>query len=129
MTTRLASGGPWEQRYGYSRVVATGTQAWVSGCTSIVDGDVAHQGDPSAQTRVAFGMGIGALERAGFAIADVVRTRMYVVDVAANGDAVASVHGELFADVRPATTLLGVAGLLDPRMLVEVELDACRDGK
>ena len=127
MTARLSSGGPWEQRYGYSRIVATDTHAWVSGCTSVVDGDVAHEGDAATQARVAFGMALDALDRAGFTIADVVRTRMYVVDVAAHHDIVASVHGELFAEVRPATTLLGVAGLLDPRMLVEVELDAYRD--
>ena len=128
MTARLSSGGPWEQRYGYSRVVATQTYAWVSGCTSIGDGEVAHEGDATTQARVAFAMALDALDRAGFAKVDVVRTRMYVVDVAAHHEAVASVHGELFADVRPATTLVGVAGLLDPRMLVAVEFDAYRDG-
>ena len=127
MTKRLASGGPWEARYGYSRVVVTGTHAWVAGCTSVVDGELAHEGDAEAQARVAFGNAVAALEQAGFSIADVVRTRMYVVDVAAHADAVASVHGEVFADVRPATALIGVAGLLDGRMLVEVEVDACRD--
>ena len=127
MTTRLSSGGPWEERYGYSRVVVTGTHAWVAGCTSVVDGEMAHEGDAAAQARVAFGNATAALEQAGFSIDDVVRTRMYVVDIAANNDAVASVHGQVFADVRPATALIGVAGLLDPRMLVEVEVDACRD--
>jgi enamine deaminase RidA (YjgF/YER057c/UK114 family) len=127
MTRRLSSGGPWEQRYGYARVVVSGAHAWVSGCTSVVDSELVHDGDATGQAEVAFGNALLAVEAAGFAITDVVRTRMYVVDVVANGDAVASVHGRVFADATPATTLLGVAGLLDPRMLVEVELDAHRE--
>ena len=124
---RIGSGGPWEDRYGYSRAVAAGNHLWVAGSTSVVDGEVVHAGDPAAQTRTAFGIALAAAERAGFGRDDVVRTRMFVVDLAANGDAVASAHGELFAAVRPASTMVGVAALIEPQLLVEVELEAYRE--
>ena len=127
MRRRIASGGPWEERYGYSRAVVCGSHVWVAGSTSVVDGAVAHEGDAAAQTRTAFGVALAAVEQAGFTRADVVRTRMFVVDLAANGDAVASVHGELFGDVRPASTLVGVAALIDARLVVEVEVEAHRE--
>jgi enamine deaminase RidA (YjgF/YER057c/UK114 family) len=126
MSGRFGSGGPYEEKFGYSRVVASGPHAWVAGCTSIVGGELVHEGDAAAQARAAFAVALQALDRAGFGRADVVRTRMFVVDIAANGDAVAGVHGEVFADVRPAASLLGIAGLVDPRMLVEVEVEAFR---
>jgi enamine deaminase RidA (YjgF/YER057c/UK114 family) len=121
------SGGPWESRYGYARAVAAGSHLWVSGCTSVVDGEVAHDGDAAAQARAAFAVALRAVDQAGFSPADVVRTRMFVVDLPASGDAVATVHGELFGDVRPASTLLGVAALVDPRLLVEVEVECYRE--
>ena len=124
---RIRSGGPWEERYGYSRAVVVGDQVWVAGSTSVVNGELQHEGDASAQARTAFGVALAAVEQAGFRRADVVRTRMFVVDLGANGDAVASVHGEMFRDVRPASALIGVAALLDPRMLVEVEVEAARE--
>jgi len=124
---RHSSGGPWEQRYGYSRVVVAGGHAWVAGSTATVDGEVVHPGDPYAQTRTAFTVALAALAGAGFAVDDVVRTRMYVV-AAADLDAVGTAHGDVFGDVRPASTAVVVAGLVDPRMLVEVEVDAYRPG-
>jgi enamine deaminase RidA (YjgF/YER057c/UK114 family) len=127
MSRRISSGGPWEERYGYSRAVAAGDHLWVAGSTSVVDGEVAHAGDAAAQTRTAFAVALEAVESAGFALDDVVRTRMFVVDLDANGDAVASVHGEMFGAVRPASTMVGVAALIDPRLVVEVELDAYRE--
>ncbi len=126
MTARFGSGGPYEEQFGYSRVVTTGPHAWVAGCTSVVDGEFVHEGDAAAQARAAFAVALQALDRAGFGREDVVRTRMFVVGIAANGDAVALVHGEVFADIRPASSLIGVAGLIDPRMLVEVEVEAFR---
>ena len=126
MSGRFGSGGPYEEQFGYSRVVASGPHAWVAGCTSVVDGEFVHDGDAAAQARAAFAVALQALDRAGFSRTDVVRTRMFVVDIAANGTAVAMVHGEVFADVRPASSLLGAAGLVDPRMLVEVEVEAFR---
>jgi enamine deaminase RidA (YjgF/YER057c/UK114 family) len=122
---RLGSGSPWEGIVGYSRVVVRGDTAWVSGTTSIVDGVVAHPGDAAAQTRQALATLRGALERAGFTIADVVRTRMFVTDIS-RWEEIGRVHGEVFGDVRPATSMLQVAALIDPAMLVEIEADAVR---
>ncbi|SFP37261.1 Enamine deaminase RidA, house cleaning of reactive enamine intermediates, YjgF/YER057c/UK114 family [Geodermatophilus dictyosporus] len=122
---RIGSGGPWEDVVGYSRVVVAGDQAWVSGCTATVDGEVVHPGDAGAQARVAFGVLVEALESAGLRAADVVRTRVYVTDTS-RWEEVGRVHGEVFGAVRPATAMIGVASLLHPDMLVEVEADAVR---
>jgi len=120
---RFGSGGPWEAEYGYSRVVRAGNLLLTAGCTATVDGVVTGIGDPGAQALTAFGIALDALAGAGAAIEDVIRTRMYVTD-AAYADAVAGVHGSLFAAVRPVATLVVVAGLLDPQHLVEVEVEA-----
>ena len=127
MILRLGSGGPYEKRFGYSRAVVADGHLWVSGCTSVVDGEVVGVGDAQLQARTALANALHAVEQAGFARDDVVRTRMYVVDLAGNGDAVAEVHGEVFADVLPASTLLGVQALVDPRMLCEIEVEAYRE--
>ena len=122
---RLGSGAPWEGIVGYSRVVVRGEAAWVSGTTSLVDGRVAHAGDAAAQTRQILGIIGYALERAGFAMADVVRTRVYVTDIG-RWEEIGRAHGAVFGDVRPATTMVQVAALIDPDMLVEIEADAVR---
>jgi enamine deaminase RidA (YjgF/YER057c/UK114 family) len=122
---RFGSGGPWEAMIGYSRVVVRGDSAWVSGCTSVVDGQVRHPGDVAAQAREAFANLAAALERAGFTLADVVRTRMYLTDID-RWEELGRAHGEVFRDIRPATAMIGVSALLDPAMLVEVEADAVR---
>ncbi len=122
---RFGSGGPWEALIGYSRVVVRGDSAWVSGCTSTVDGEVTHPGDVAAQARQAFDNLATALERAGFALTDVVRTRMYLTDMS-RWEELGRAHGDVFGDVRPATAMIGVASLLHPDMLVEVEADAVR---
>ena len=122
---RLGSGAPWEGIVGYSRVVVRGDAAWVSGTTSMVDGAVAHPGDAGAQTRRALQIVREALEKAGFSLADVVRTRMFVTDIS-RWEEIGRAHGEFFGDVRPATSMLQVSGLIDPDMLVEIEADAVR---
>ena len=122
---RISSGGPYEARFGYSRAIAVGDSCWVAGTTDAGPDGTSRHGDAAAQARAAFGIAIGALEEAGFAIADMVRTRMYVTH-AEDARPVAEVHGELFAEVRPASTLVQVAGLIDPSLLVEVELEARR---
>jgi enamine deaminase RidA (YjgF/YER057c/UK114 family) len=122
---RIGSGGPWEEAVGYSRVVAVGDQAWVSGTTATVDGVVVHPGDAGAQTRVALAGVATALEQAGFALADVVRTRLYVTDIG-RWEEVGRAHGEVFGAIRPAATMVQVAALIEPDMLVEVEADAVR---
>jgi enamine deaminase RidA (YjgF/YER057c/UK114 family) len=122
---RLGSGAPWEGIVGYSRVVVRGDAAWVSGTTSMVDGRVAHPGDAGAQTRQALQIVREALERAGFSLADVVRTRMFVTDIS-RWEEIGRAHGEFFGEVRPATSMLQVSALIDPDMLVEIEADAVR---
>jgi enamine deaminase RidA (YjgF/YER057c/UK114 family) len=124
---RFGSGGPWEALIGYSRVVVRGDSAWISGCTSTVDGEVTHPGDVAAQARQAFDNLATALERAGFALTDVVRTRMYLTDMS-RWEELGRAHGDVFGDVRPATAMIGVSALLHPAMLVEVEADAVREG-
>jgi enamine deaminase RidA (YjgF/YER057c/UK114 family) len=122
---RITSGGPWEDEIGYSRAVLAGDFAFVSGCTSTVDGEVVHPGDPYQQTRTAIEIALWSLERLGLGREHVVRTRMYVTDAAYSGD-VGRAHAEFFRDVRPAASMLVVAGLIDPRQLVEIEIDAYR---
>ncbi|MGC1213612.1 MAG: RidA family protein [Micromonospora sp.] len=121
--TRLGSGGPWEVLYGYSRVVRAGDLAWTAGCTSTVDGQVVHVGDAAAQTAQALRIGLDALAEVGAQPSDVVRTRMYVTD-RIYADEVGRAHNAVFGAVRPAATMVVVAGLLDPEHLVEVELEA-----
>jgi enamine deaminase RidA (YjgF/YER057c/UK114 family) len=123
---RVSSGGPYEARFGYSRAVAVGDGCWVSGTTDAgPDGSSLHPNDASAQARAAFGIAVQALETAGYAVRDVVRTRMYIVRDT-DWIAVAEINGELFGAVQPASTLVRVAGLIHPSLLVEVELEARR---
>ena len=126
MTQRFGSGGPYEKRFGYSRAVEAGGHLWVSGCTSVTDGELLGEGDAAAQARAALANALAAVERAGFTVADVVRTRVFVVDMR-DGESVMAVHGEAFADGPPASTLVAVTALVDPRMLVEVEVEAYRE--
>ena len=123
---RLGSGSPWEGVVGYSRVVVRGDAAWVSGTTSMADGVVVHKGDAAAQTRQALAIIRESLERAGFTLADVVRTRMFVTDIA-RWEEIGRAHGEVFGDVRPTTTMVQVVALIDPDMLVEIEAEAVRN--
>ncbi|RIJ78493.1 RidA family protein [Nakamurella silvestris] len=118
-----SSGGPWEAAIGYSRAVRTGPLIVTAGCTATVDGAVVHVGDPYQQTLVAFGIALDAVRALGAEITDVISTRMYITDLTRSGD-VGRAHGSLFGDVRPAATMVGVAGLIDPDHLVEVEVTA-----
>jgi enamine deaminase RidA (YjgF/YER057c/UK114 family) len=121
---RVSSGGPWEATAGYSRALAVGDACFVSGTTDAgPEGVSRHPGDPAGQARAVFAIIDGALTEAGFALDDVVRTRMFVVDPA-DAAAVIAVHGELFRDIRPALTLVVVARLIDPTLLVEIEAEA-----
>jgi enamine deaminase RidA (YjgF/YER057c/UK114 family) len=122
---RLGSGSPWEGVVGYSRVVVRGDTAWVSGTTSTVDGVVAHPGDAGAQTRQAIANIAEALERSGFALADVVRTRIFVTDIS-RWEEIGRAHGEVSGEIRPACSMVQVAALIDPELLVEIEADAVR---
>jgi len=127
VTRRIASGAPWEPIVGYSRAVAAGDHVWVTGCTSLRDGQVVHEGDAYAQTRQAIGNVEWALEQAGATLADVVRTRIFVTDIS-RWEEYGRAHGEAFADTMPATSMVEVSALIDARMLVEVEAVAYRPG-
>jgi len=122
----ISSGGPFEASVGYSRAVVVGDACWVAGTTDAgPDGRSLHPGDPAAQARAALGIIEHALAEAGFALAEVVRTRMFVTDIAAAGE-VTAVHGAIFGEIRPAATLVEVGALMDPSLLVEIEAEARR---
>lgn len=125
MTRRLiSSGSTFESKWGYSRAVVDGEWVFVSGTTGFDYATMAISPDPATQARVALANAEKALAGAGASLADVVRAR-YIVTDAANSEAIGAVLGEVFADVRPAATAI-VCGLVDPRMLFEVELTARR---
>ncbi|HEX3961062.1 MAG TPA: RidA family protein [Trebonia sp.] len=124
---KLSSGGPYEEIVGYSRAVAAGGFIFVSGCTSIVDGEVAHEGDMARQAEQAILIAGEALAGLGASLADVVQTRLYVTDISRWQEA-AQAHKLAFGDVAPAATMVQVAALIDPRLLVEVEIVAHREG-
>ena len=119
---RVGSGSPYEQAVGFSRAVRVGPHVLVAGTAPVwPDGSV--DPDPLTQARRCWEIALDALERLGGHVDQVVRTRQFITDRSA-GAAAAAAHGEIFGAVRPASTMVVVAGLLDPRWLVEVELDA-----
>ena len=127
MTTKISTNTPWEPVVGYSRAVAAGDFVFVSGCTSVADGVVVHEGDARAQTTQCIANVAEALERLGASLADVVRTRMFVTDIS-RWEEYGLAHGEAFGDTMPATSMVAVAALVDPRMLIEVEAVAYKPG-
>jgi enamine deaminase RidA (YjgF/YER057c/UK114 family) len=123
----VATGSPWEDSFGYSRVVAIGGRAWVSGTTAASaqrDGGTVPE-SAAEQTEIALDVALDALQQVGFSASDVVRTRLYLTDLE-DAQGVGAVHARVLGAVRPAATLVCVKSLIDRRLKVEVELEAAK---
>ncbi|MFJ3333568.1 RidA family protein [Streptomyces sp. NPDC086766] len=122
---RVQSGSPWEENFGFARAVAAGDRVLVAGTTAFRGRVLYGEGDPYEQAKVAFAGALEAIAEFGLGPESVLRTRMYLTHLR-DVDEVGRAHKEFFDSVRPASTLLVVEGFVDPRILVEVELEAFR---
>ena len=124
--TLVSSGTVWEKKYGYSRAVLVGDQIYVAGTTAVDEtGAIVGDGSPYEQATFIYQKIDRALREAGSSLRDVVRVRTFVVDITRWED-VARAQGEVFAEIRPAATLVQVSALVDPKLLVEIEVDAIK---
>ena len=124
--TLISSGTVWEKKFGYSRAVVAGQFVLVAGTTAVDDtGAVIGEGNPYEQARFIYGKIERALKQGGASLDDVVRVRTFVTDIS-RWEEVARAQGEVFENIRPAATLVEVSALVDPRLLVEIEVDAIK---
>ena len=127
--SNYSSGAPWESIAGYSRAVRIGNIIEVAGTTAVdTEGQVVGAGDISRQTYYIFNKIRNALNHAGSKMSDVIRTRMYLTDIN-DWEAVARVHGDIFSDIKPVSTLVEVSGLIDKELLIEIEVSAVVSGR
>ena len=127
--SNYSSGAPWESIAGYSRAVRIGNIIEVAGTTAVdTEGQVVGAGDISKQTDYIFKKIRNALNDAGSKMSDVIRTRMYLTDIN-DWEAVARVHGDIFSDIKPVSTLVEVSGLIDEELLIEIEVSAVVSGR
>ena len=127
--SNYSSGTPWESIAGYSRAVRVGNIIEVAGTTAVdTEGQVVGAGDIIKQTDYIFNKIRNALNDAGSKMSDVIRTRMYLTDIN-DWEAVARVHGDIFSDIKPVSTLVEVSGLIDKELLIEIEVSAVVSGR
>ena len=127
--SNYSSGAPWESIAGYSRAVRIGNIIEVAGTTAVdTEGQVVGAGDISKQTDYIFNKIRNALNDAGSKMSDVIRTRMYLTDIN-DWETVARVHGNIFGDIKPVSTLVEVSGLIDEELLIEIEVSAVVSGR
>ena len=122
MRKNISSGAPWEDQVGYSRAVKIGNVIEVSGTAPVINGEVAGE-NAYEQTKVCLQVIQAALEEAGAAMNDVIRTRMFVTDIS-KWEQIGKAHGEFFSQIKPASTMVEVSALIDPKMIIEIEATA-----
>ena len=120
---QITSGAKWEPIVGYSRAIVINNVMEIAGTTAAENGVVLHPRDPAKQTEYILSLFKRILEENGFALEDVVRTRIYVTNIK-DWEKVGAIHGQFFKDIRPASTMVEVSALVDPEMLVEIEATA-----
>lgn len=118
-----STGSPWEPVVGYSRAVRVGNVIEVAGTTALRDGEIVGRGNPYEQTKVILHTIAEAINGLGGKMTDVVRTRIFVTDISM-WEEIGKAHGEVFSQIRPASTMVEVKGLIDPGLLVEIEATA-----
>ncbi|MXQ55989.1 RidA family protein [Shimazuella alba] len=120
---KVLTGAPWETVVGYCRAIRVGTRIEVAGTTAVQDGEVVGVGDAYKQTQFILQTIEGALQELGAKMSDVIRTRMFVTDIS-KWEEIGKAHGEFFREIQPVASMIEVKGLIDPDLLIEIEVDA-----